>query len=552
MDVVLATLRVDAICLACHEGMTGEERGRIVEAMQGVVPVRGERKTRRKRMASEMEMVDVARGGEAAPRRSGSGAAVAEDVEAPGTPDVSTGGGWPGSEMLVCEACALCIGHGSVGVPLLPSSPTSSSSTRKRPSPDDPAVPDLSIEPLCARCVREFDFCTNCGGGGTYRTGKYRPREMFARGKRTCGLGHVRVGDATPLRITTYVCPVNVDELETWDPVPMCSGGGEVSKALTGGALMRVLMEDILRLMDDAYLGDTAISSVMRRVPHLSTHAKLVERLRAAKREMGMHVCGGWLEENAAWVKGSRRYLAVRRMVEAGGAGAAPGRRRKETEEMKGERERVALLGGRVMGYACVEYNVRDRVFLFGHARQLGGRKKGEERKAVNLAAAAGTGTGAGKGKNGGPIMDALEAELVMRVEEDVRAGVVPRPLHVWVPVRRALTTGRVEEVVVDPSNATGVRAAASDLGGGGVRRGTPEVIEGGNLKTEMAGLEKKGFKVIGEYARQWGVDEGWLDAACHSGPISREWVRQNFSKFVIPYDELLEDLRNFRGDYQG
>ncbi|RKO89332.1 hypothetical protein BDK51DRAFT_30692, partial [Blyttiomyces helicus] len=37
-------------------------------------------------------------------------------------------------------------------------------------------------------------FCTACGGGGRFRTGKWRPRELFLVGRKTCSLQHERLG----------------------------------------------------------------------------------------------------------------------------------------------------------------------------------------------------------------------------------------------------------------------------------------------------------------------------------------------------------------------
>ncbi|KAH6564963.1 hypothetical protein BASA50_008907 [Batrachochytrium salamandrivorans] len=54
----------------------------------------------------------------------------------------------------------------------------------------------LRPEFVCKPCGDAYMFCSECGGGGKQRTGKWRPRELFERGRRTCSLPHVRVGSA--------------------------------------------------------------------------------------------------------------------------------------------------------------------------------------------------------------------------------------------------------------------------------------------------------------------------------------------------------------------
>ncbi|KAI8816974.1 uncharacterized protein EV422DRAFT_267831 [Fimicolochytrium jonesii] len=57
----------------------------------------------------------------------------------------------------------------------------------------NPALPPIMVEIICAPCYRTYAFCSDCGGGGTFRTGKYRPRQLFEPGRATCSLSHVRL-----------------------------------------------------------------------------------------------------------------------------------------------------------------------------------------------------------------------------------------------------------------------------------------------------------------------------------------------------------------------
>ncbi|KAJ3316698.1 hypothetical protein HDU76_001598, partial [Blyttiomyces sp. JEL0837] len=54
-----------------------------------------------------------------------------------------------------------------------------------------------TVEIVCASCRVKYAFCTDCGGGGKFRTGKYRPIELFPNNRRTCILSHARISDST-------------------------------------------------------------------------------------------------------------------------------------------------------------------------------------------------------------------------------------------------------------------------------------------------------------------------------------------------------------------
>ncbi|KAJ1564038.1 hypothetical protein HK405_016006, partial [Cladochytrium tenue] len=59
----------------------------------------------------------------------------------------------------------------------------------------------------------KYQLCSECGGGGKSRTGKWRPRELFEQSRKTCSLPHIRAGDAlaqyrvleTPLELSQEV-----------------------------------------------------------------------------------------------------------------------------------------------------------------------------------------------------------------------------------------------------------------------------------------------------------------------------------------------------------
>ncbi|KAJ3110344.1 hypothetical protein HDU96_006678 [Phlyctochytrium bullatum] len=69
--------------------------------------------------------------------------------------------------------------------------------------------PEFGVEPFCARCIADFKFCTNCGGGGQWRSGKWRPKELFLPGRKNCSLNHIRVGAPSTHRYIVFRCPVH-------------------------------------------------------------------------------------------------------------------------------------------------------------------------------------------------------------------------------------------------------------------------------------------------------------------------------------------------------
>ncbi|GAA5905204.1 uncharacterized protein JCM6883_006319 [Sporobolomyces salmoneus] len=62
--------------------------------------------------------------------------------------------------------------------------------------PDKGHTIDFQIEVVCASCDEKYQRCSDCGGGGGVRlgTGKWRSKELFKDGKKTCSLRHQRLG----------------------------------------------------------------------------------------------------------------------------------------------------------------------------------------------------------------------------------------------------------------------------------------------------------------------------------------------------------------------
>ncbi|KAJ3212713.1 hypothetical protein HK099_007670 [Clydaea vesicula] len=72
------------------------------------------------------------------------------------------------------------------------------------------------FELICFSCDKKYMFCTECGGGGKFRIGKYRPIELFTPGlKKTCTLSHLRIGS---IKISWQLCKLgkNSDEYKLY------------------------------------------------------------------------------------------------------------------------------------------------------------------------------------------------------------------------------------------------------------------------------------------------------------------------------------------------
>ncbi|KAI8820147.1 uncharacterized protein EV422DRAFT_80681 [Fimicolochytrium jonesii] len=52
-----------------------------------------------------------------------------------------------------------------------------------------------AIELNCKACLNKYALCSDCGAGGKFRAGRWRPLEMFVEGRATCSLSHKRLGN---------------------------------------------------------------------------------------------------------------------------------------------------------------------------------------------------------------------------------------------------------------------------------------------------------------------------------------------------------------------
>ncbi|KAJ3012751.1 hypothetical protein HKX48_006103 [Thoreauomyces humboldtii] len=142
----------------------------------------------------------------------------------------------PSRQSFKCEICKEIVGCGVVQAKI-----------------DDGSAATLTVEVVCPPCKQQWNFCTECGGGGKYRTGKYRPVGLFPAKRRTCTLSHFRVGLA---------------ELEF--------------QVYTGRDLPRDQVPAYSAIFKDAFLSLYAIPKTMREVPAFNNLTSLTSFIESA------------------------------------------------------------------------------------------------------------------------------------------------------------------------------------------------------------------------------------------------------------------------------
>ncbi|GAA5918312.1 hypothetical protein JCM1841_002165 [Sporobolomyces salmonicolor] len=110
-----------------------------------------------------------------------------------------------GETLTACDICVRDIATGSVQ----PLSPELGHSIK------------FQIEVCCTSCISKYQRCTDCGGGGGARlgTGKWRSKQLFKDGKKTCCLRHQRLGAWQEMEYEVWritdIPPSEVDELSS-------------------------------------------------------------------------------------------------------------------------------------------------------------------------------------------------------------------------------------------------------------------------------------------------------------------------------------------------
>ncbi|KAI9098257.1 hypothetical protein DFS34DRAFT_620147 [Phlyctochytrium arcticum] len=153
--------------------------------------------------------------------------------------------------------------------------------------------PPFGVEVVCAPCHEKYTLCSDCGGGGKYRTGKWRPSQLFAANRLTCSLSHERYGAQSSLHTEQWsvVRPGETAVPPTMDP--------QISPEM---------ISVILEACEDIVLSHSAVAKVMERCPNRSTWEGL-QRIVAHLRKNIDEMLNG---EDKDLRPGIRRYVNLR------------------------------------------------------------------------------------------------------------------------------------------------------------------------------------------------------------------------------------------------
>ncbi|KAJ3104513.1 hypothetical protein HDU97_009126 [Phlyctochytrium planicorne] len=386
-----------------------------------------------------------------------------------------------------CEACGQGIGFG--GVRRLPKDTGSDSTmSRERVEWEEPR---FGVETVCDSCVKQFDFCTQCGGGGCFRTGKWRPRQLFKANRKTCMLSHTRVGDLDNYHAVSYRCPWErlpefTDLTKTpskFDPQPIVErndpiiaaflrGGTDVASPITGSMLLRQAADHVAELHSHAYHTFFAIPAVMRVVEFLGSWELLNARCNKIQEELDMLILGGHnpIPPNRQLSGEVRRFAAVAHVVKAG----KPAVKRKDVDNGVGNIAPTIF----AVGLTTAQWMVAERHVLL----------------------ALGVVLGTGSLDKPGSMTHTLHASMMRRILNDVKTEGLPVPLHVWTLYRRKLS---------------GVSAGNE-----------PELV-------------RAGFKPIDEYCTAWGYSRTELENSLESFIFDNNFVHFNYTIFIARWDDL-------------
>ncbi|KAJ3016358.1 hypothetical protein HKX48_004077 [Thoreauomyces humboldtii] len=202
----------------------------------------------------------------------------------------------------------------------------------------------LDLEAVCAPCWKKYGFCTECGGGGTYRTGKYRPRELFQPGRRTCSLPHVRGGSkAIQYKYEAW-------EVDSMDP-----------------ELRALKTKQTTKFFTDVILRASCCSQFMEVTSGMQTWEDFVKRGASIERELDNLF-------NGPRRPGVSRYLAIAWMP-------APGPRSKRAEGSSSSNSAPTDVTYIVAGFQTGRYNRTTKAFETAYASSLNNTPKGPSQK---------------------------------------------------------------------------------------------------------------------------------------------------------------------------
>lgn len=128
----------------------------------------------------------------------------------------------------VCDVCIRTIGRGGL-VPRIRDHPLS-----------------FAVEVICTKCSGKYSRCSDCGGGsGRVGVGKWRAKELFEPGRKTCRLPHVRLGGGE-LELSVWEVPWELQGMKDADTMM-----NAVKTLWTERVLARLAIPEVLEGEED-------------------------------------------------------------------------------------------------------------------------------------------------------------------------------------------------------------------------------------------------------------------------------------------------------------
>ncbi|GAA5976773.1 hypothetical protein JCM11641_000867 [Rhodosporidiobolus odoratus] len=204
------------------------------------------------------------------------------------------------------------------------------------PTPVDAPPPGVSIkftvEVVCSSCDDKYRRCTDCGGGGGTRagTGKWRSKELFLAGRKTCCLNHQRLGSFVDMSYDIYnVRDIPADEVS--DVSERCR------RIFSNQMLSAICIPEILEQDGAIY----------------KTYAKAQERA-----HQGWKGFEGLIRDDIEDETSMRRYLGLRTCM-PNLRKSAKGREEEEQDKPKKANPVMVKEGREVEGFLIGEYELK-------------------------------------------------------------------------------------------------------------------------------------------------------------------------------------------------
>ncbi|KAJ3191319.1 hypothetical protein HK101_007880 [Irineochytrium annulatum] len=266
-----------------------------------------------------------------------------------------------------CNLCRKLIGVGGVRM-VVDAVPTSGGAAVDARDMRCWVEPDFDVEFYCKDCLAAFRFCTSCGAK---KSGKWRPKELFKEGRKTCYLPHIRLGNPSTFRHVVYRCPIETSPVKNFTPFTYGSPMAKIPHASDSYShYIESFASEILESSRMFTLLVQAEAHTMRDFPAQNTWAKVQRREVSMRGEIERFIMGRYTDAtNKDWALTTevRRYFPVT---------FAPNpklKRRKHQPAGVATGEMLGEPGSYVLGgWMCYFWNVSERHFCGGLLRNMG------------------------------------------------------------------------------------------------------------------------------------------------------------------------------------